>query len=150
MDFFIQWYIACLLTSNILTKERYISTLAWDVQLYLLIWRFGLTKNINLIAFISISNMNMLRYVGISKWDSVQYFCIWFLTLMLPFLIVTKSDYTVTICYHFEHLLVAISWFAYFALVDWHISWKYQLALYFDEMYTDSLNNEIRDGELSQ
>jgi len=34
-------------------------------------------------------------------------------------------------------------------LVDWHNSRKNQLALYFDEMFTDSLNNEIGDGEHS-
>ena len=34
-------------------------------------------------------------------------------------------------------------------MVDWHNSRKNQLALYFDEMFTDSLNNEIGDGEHS-
>jgi len=149
MDFLVQCYIACLFTLNILTKEGYISTLAPDAPLYLSIRRFGLTKNISLIAFFCISHLNQSRYVGISKWDGVQYFCIRFLTLMLPFLIVAKSDYTGTIRYHFEQLLAGIAWLAYFALVDWHNSRKNQLALYFDEMFTDSLNNEIGDGEHS-
>ena len=81
-----------------------------------------------------------------SKWDSAQYFIIRFFIVALPFLIIARSDYSGSIKYHFEQLLVALFYLFYFALVGWQNSRKNQLALYFDDMLNDGLENEISDG----
>ena len=43
--------------------------------------------------------------------------------------------------YHFEQLLVAVFYLAYFAFLDWHNSRKNQLALFFDDMLADGLGS---------
>lgn len=64
----------------------------------------------------------------------------------LPFIIVARSDYSGNIRAHFEQLLLAIFYLAYFAFIDWSNSRKNQLALFFDDMLNDGLN-ELGDGK---
>ena len=122
--------------------------MAPETALYTTMQRYGLTKNVSLIAFFCLSHVNQSKYVGLSWWDSAQYFLIRALTVALPFLVVVRSDYAGTIRNHFEQLMFAIFYAGYFAVIDWHNSRKNQLALYFEDM----LNNEgpgdqIGDGQ---
>ena len=63
------------------------------------------------------------------------------LLISIPFLVIARADYSGTMRYHFEQLLVAVFYLAYFAFLDWHNSRKNQLALFFDDMLADGLGS---------
>ena len=67
--------------------------------------------------------------------------------VILPFLIIFRSDYAGNIKNHFEQLVVAFLYICYFIISDWSNSRKNQLALYFDDMLSASLNDLPEDGE---
>ena len=123
-DFLLQIAIAVILTLNSLTKEGAISTLSPDSSLYLTLKHYGLTKTISLLSFFAISHLNQSRFVGLSKLDTVQYFAIRASLIALPFLIIARADYSGSIGNHFEQLLAAIVYLAYFTFLDWHNSRK--------------------------
>ena len=62
-------------------------------------------------------------------------------------MIIARSDYSGSIRNHFEQLLVAVFYLAYFAFLDWHNSRKNQLALFFDEMLKDGLGDATNSAD---
>jgi len=122
---------------NILTKEGFSNFLAQDGLYYHFLKKLGLTKNISLISIFLISHINQSKFIGISKSDSFQYLSIRLLSFALIFLIIARSDYSGTLHYHLEQLLLTIFYLIYFVCADYHNSRQNQLALYFDDLLND-------------
>lgn len=119
IDILIQMGAAVIFTLNFLTKEGAINTLAPETPLHATLQRFGLTKSVSVVAFFCLSHLNQSKYVGLSKWDSAQYLIIRVGMIVLPFIIVFRSDYSGSMKNHFEQLLLAIFYLCYFVINDW-------------------------------
>lgn len=98
-----------------------------ETQLHSVLKNLGLTKNLSLIAIFAIAHLNQSKYIGLSKIDSIQYITIRAMAFILMLLIIVRADYVGNLKNHFEQLLVAIIYMAYFIAKDYRNSRKNQL-----------------------
>ena len=122
VDFMVQLNILLVCFLNILTKEGFTDILAADSSYYGTLKVYGLNKNVSLIAVFLMTHLNQSQYIGISKIDSIQYISTRVLSIFLMFFIIARTDYSNTLKYNFEQLLMAIFYLVYFIFNDYNNS----------------------------
>jgi hypothetical protein len=140
-DFVVQFGVLLICFGNIMTKEGYVDLMHPDYDLYSYLKVHGLSKNINLIALFTIAHMNMSKFTGTSFLDSLQYTIQRFMPVTVFFLLMWRSDYSGTLKYNFEILMLVIAYTMYLIFSDWSTSRVNQLAQYSEGAFL--LNNDL-------
>ena len=122
VDFLLQVNMLLILVMSILTKEGFIDTLSPYQPFHSTLKNYGLTKNVNIITLFMMAHLNKSRYIGISTLDSFQYLMIRALPVLVQLLLIWRSEYSGTLKFHFEQLVVTIIYTAYLVFSDWQNS----------------------------